>query len=185
MTEHVKIFLTAEALTELEDQYVDNPQDLRKELQGFVKTIYASVKTTEMNKTLMCQVQEEVDGVKKFTPKQIPFAEIDFSKYKCVHNPEWKPKDIENPGVYELAVGDNTWKKLESSTMYYMIRLEKFNESVEESKKIPVPTCFEEIMFQEFLAPTMNLIMKKITKGCDDEFEQLNKAENVKPTEKK
>lgn len=180
MVEKVKFILDLDALTELEDQYIDKPQELRKELQQFIKNMFTNTKATELNKTLLCNMEVEEDGKRIIKQTPIPFKDIDFTKYKVIHNPEWKPKDIQNPAVYELAVGDSTWKKLLVDAQYFLVRIDKYNTSLTKGKKADVPTCFEEILYLQLITPTMNLILKQVGKVCEDEFEELNKAEDKK-----
>ena len=186
MVEKIKLYLDEDALTELQDQYMDKETELRKELQAFIKNMFVNTKGAELNKTLVCGMEVEEDGKRVTKNEPVPFKDIDFTKFVVKFNPSWKPKEIDNPTYYELAVGDATYKKLVTEAQYFMIRVDKYNGSIsKDKKKADVPTCFEECMYQNLYQPTMSLIMKKVGNVCDDEFEELNKLEDAPKEEAK
>ena len=186
MVEKIKLYLDEDALTELQDQYMDKETELRKELQAFIKNMFVNTKGAELNKTLVCGMEVEEDGKRVTKNEPVPFKDIDFTKFVVKFNPSWKPKEIDKPTYYELAVGDATYKKLVTEAQYFMIRVDKYNGSIsKDKKKADVPTCFEECMYQNLYQPTMSLIMKKVGNVCDDEFEELNKLEDAPKEEAK
>lgn len=186
MVEKIKFFLGEDSLTELTDQYMDKETELRKELQTFVKNMFVNTKGTELNKTLVCGMEVEENGKKVTKQEPVPFKDIDFDKYIVKFNPDWKPKEIEKPTYYELAVGDATYKKLVTEAQHFMIRVDKYNGSIsKDKKKADVPTCFEECIYQNLYQPTMQLIMKKVGDVCEDEFAELNKLEDAPKEEAK
>lgn len=186
MVEKIKLYLDEDALTELQDQYMDKETELRKELQAFIKNMFVNTKGAELNKTLVCGMEVEENGKKVMKQEPIPFKDIDFTKYVVKFDPSWKPKEIPNPTFYELSVGDATYKKLVAEAQYFLVRIGKYNGSIsKDKKKADVPACFEECMFQNLYQPTMQLIMKKVGSVCDDEFEELNKLEDAPKEEAK
>lgn len=200
MVEHVRVFLDGDALTELEDLYVGNESDLRKAIQKFITNIYKGTKQSQITKTLYCNIESDGENgqrVTKLTP--IPYKEVDFTKYVVKHNPNWKPKGIDDVKYYELAVGEATWKKLQDFAIQFMAIVDKYNESLFPDKKdlleyqetltttdktikaklAPIPECFEHIIQEHLAGPVMELINSKLGKICEDEFAELEKKEET------
>lgn len=209
MVEHVRVFMDPDMRTELDDIYIGREQELRKEVQTYVKNLFVDTKVNQMNKTIVCRVEREGDDIERtrlVREEPIPFKEIDFTKIKVRHDPKWRP-DVEEPekmAYYELAVGDATWKKLQECATHFLVRIFKFNESIltpsqaeeykktgtkpsgltklQEKKWIEENICFENIMQVYLYTPIANLIIKQAGKPCEDEFAELEKKESEKPS---
>ena len=108
----VKVFMTEDALAELEDRYDENPEDLRKIVRDKIRELVKSAKMAKIQKIIIANIENEVTKANK--QENFPLKDFKLEKYDLKSDSDWLPKDFEEDETkfYSVKVGANTWKYL-------------------------------------------------------------------------
>ena len=182
----VKVFMTEDALAELEDKYDEKPEDLRKVVRDKIRECVKSAKMAILQKTVVASIENE--DTKQGKPENFPLKGFKLEKYTHKSDPDWLPKDFDEDDTkyYSIKVGANTWKYLVIFCQLWGIRVEKWNDSLgkddpkRKDKLIEKSECREQV-FHEQLIPTITReLVNAVGDEFDDEFKEIDKAESDK-----
>jgi len=186
----VKVFMTEDALAELEDKYDEKPEDLRKVVRDKIRECVKSAKMAILQKTVVASIENE--ETKQGKPENFPLKDFKLEKYTHKSDPNWLPKDFDEDDTkyYSIKVGANTWKYLVIFCQLWGIRVEKWNDSLgkddpkRKDKLIEKSECREQV-FHEQLIPTITReLVNAVGDEFDDEFKEIDKAEADKKKKK-
>ena len=186
----VKVFMTEDALAELEDKYDEKPEDLRKVVRDKIRECVKSAKMAILQKTVVASIENE--DTKQGKPENFPLKGFKLEKYTHKSDPDWLPKDFDEDDTkyYSIKVGANTWKYLVIFCQLWGIRVEKWNDSLgkddpkRKDKLIEKSECREQV-FHEQLIPTITReLVNAVGDEFDDEFKEIDKAEADKKKKK-
>jgi len=182
----VKVFMTEDALAELEDKYDEKPEDLRKVVRDKIRELVKSAKMAMLQKTVVANIEDE--DTKRGKQETFPLKDFKLEKHTHKSDPDWLPKDFDEDDTkyYSIKVGANTWKYLVIFCQLWGIRVEKWNDSLgkddprRKDKIIEKSECREQV-FHEQLIPTITQeLVNAVGDEFDDEFKEIDKAESAK-----
>lgn len=187
----VKVFLTEDALTQLEDAYLDKEDELRKLIFNKVKELAKGGKMCKIQKNFAAQIWNPEE--KKFKQEVYSLKKERLEDYDPGDNPEWIPKEMdkEDTKYYALQVGDKTWEYLVVICQVLVARITKFNESLDMSRedhkeqKMELPECREQIFHEQLIQLVTGKIMESVADEFEEEFKEINKSEDEKKKEPK
>lgn len=180
----LKVFLTEEALVDLEDDYVDKEDELHKFMFGNIKVLAKQAKMILRSKQFTAIVINE-DGEQE--QKIIKLKEFDLEKFTVESNPDWIPEnlDIDDCKPYIIKVGNKTMSRLKTHTQIYQAKVDLYNKSMSATPKkleeAKPATCIEQIIHEQLIGPIMNKLSILDDAELDEEFEQVNKPKSKKP----
>ena len=182
--QEVKIFLSEDALVELEDAYIEKKKDLRAQISEQVKILYKGAKMTKVHHMIIVNLKSEnVDnGERVLKAEQVPLKNVELKKYNLPHNPDWIPENMEKDDTktYVLKVGDNTWKYLLYFVKIYCVKIDLYNDKLLSNEKSEIakqPACFEQVLHEQLISGLNAIISKNMDKIFDAEFEEVHKEE--------
>jgi len=183
----VKVFMTEDALAELEDKYDEKPEDLRKVVRDKIRELVKSAKMAKLQKTVIANI--EVDEKKSENKQeQFPLKDFKLEKYVFKSDSDWLPKDFDEDDTkyYSIKVGSNTWKYLLMFCQLWGVRIEKWNDSLgkddpkRKDKFMETPECREQILHEQLIPTITRELVNAVGDEFDDEFKEIDKAESAK-----
>ena len=187
----IKVFMTEDALAELEDKYDDKPEDLRKIVRDKIRELVKSAKMAKIQKIIIANIEDEETKIGK--QESFPLKDFKLEKYDLKSDSDWLPKDFEEDETkfYSVKVGANTWKYLIMFCQFFGIRVEKWNDSVgkddkrRKDKLIDVPECREQVFHEQLIPAITQELVNAVGDEFDDEFKEIDKAESDKKKKEK
>jgi len=180
---YLQVFLNEDALTQLEDEFVDKDDDLRHLIYDPVKTLAKQAKMIQLNKQFVANVMNDDQQNEQ---KPIKLKEFDLDKFAPKSDTEWLPENVtkEEAKPYKIRVGDKTWGLLETFFKLYDARVSLYNESLDrgdkdyEKKKAKPAECWQQIIHEQLIGPVMQKLDKSIDKELEDEFKEVYKPKS-------
>ncbi len=185
----LKVFMNIDALGQLEDEFIDEEDALRKFMFENVKVIARSAKmVTKTQKSFSANVidklKQKEDGGNPTKRETIKLKEFKLEKFSVKSDPDWIPKEADEDDItsYVLKVGDKTQAFLEKYCQIFNAKVHLYNKNLDhkvkgfnEERDVAQPAvCFEQIIHEQLIGPVMQKITASIDKEFDDEFEQVN-----------
>jgi len=182
----VKVFMTEDALAELEDKYDEKPEDLRKVVRDKIRELVKSAKMAKLQKTVIANIEDE--DTKQGKQETFPLKDFKLEKYDHKSDPDWLPKDFDEDDTkyYSVKVGSNTWKYLIIFCQLWGIRVEKWNDSLgkddprRKDKLIEASECREQVFHEQLIPTVTRELVNAVGDEFDDEFKDIDKAEATK-----
>lgn len=130
MPQTLTIALTDTFYDEVEDAFIDKPQDAHQFIWGLIKGMCKDAKAGKLNKSCSVNLLDEITGQVK--PEFVKLKDLDLTKYDLPSDPNWLPKDMEKKDVrnWEHKVTDKTMEYIKLYCQFVGIRFERYNESV-------------------------------------------------------
>jgi len=187
----VKVFMTEDALAELEEKYEEKPEDLRKVIRDKIRELVKSAKMTKLQKIIIANIEDPDTKVNK--QDQFPLGDYKLEKFDLKSDTDWLPEDFDEDDTkyYSVKVGANTWKYLIMFCQVFGVRVKIWNDSIDsddtkrKDKLIDVPECKEQV-FHEQLNPVITReLVNAVGDEFDDEFKEIDKAEADKKKKEK
>ncbi len=174
----LKVFLTEEALVDLEDDYIDKEDELHRFMFDNIKVLAKQAKQIVRGKQFMATVIDE-EGLQN-NKKIIKLKEFDLEKFTLKSDPDWIPDNFDTDDCKHLVtkVGDKTMNRLKTYVQVYQARVHLYNKSLKNSnqklEEAKPAECFEQIVHEQLNGPVMDKLAKLDDKELDDEYEQIN-----------
>ena len=187
----VKVFMTEDALAELEEKYEEKPEDLRKVIRDKIRELVKSAKMTKLQKLVIANIQDP--DTKQNKQDQFPLGDYKLEKYDLKSDSDWLPKDFDEDDTkyYSVKVGANTWKYLIMFCQVFGIRVKIWNDSIDsddskrKDKLIDVPECKEQVFHEQLVPVITRELDNAVGDEFDDEFKEIDKAEADKKKKEK
>lgn len=179
----LKVFLTEDALVDLEDDYVDKGDELREFMFGNIKVLAKQAKMIVRSKQFMATAIDE-DG--KQEQKAIKLKEFDLKKFTLDSDETWIPEnlDVDDCKPYVIKVGPKTIGRLETYVQVYNARVSIYNKSLKNSnqklEEAKPAKCFEQIIHEQLIGPVLDKLGKLDDRELDEEFEEINNPKSKK-----
>ncbi len=187
----VKVFMTEDALAELEDKYDDKPEDLRKVIRDKIRELVKSAKMAKLQKLVIANIEDE--DTKQAKQDSFPLKDFNLERHTLKSDPKWLPEDFDEDDTraYSIKVGSNTWKYLLLFVQLFGCRIDKWNDSIgkDDSKRkdklIDTPDCREQVFHEQLLPTITRELVNAVGDEFDDEFKDIDKEESDKKKEDK
>jgi len=187
----IKVFMTEDALAELEDKYDDKPEDLRKVIRDKIRELVKSAKMAKLQKIVIANIEDE--DTKQGKQDSFPLKDFNLEKHTLKSDTKWLPKDFEEEDTktYSIKVGANTWKYLLLFVQLFGCRIDKWNDSIgkddpkRKDKIIETPDCREQVFHEQLLPTITRELVNAVGDEFDEEFKDIDKAESDKKKEDK
>jgi len=187
----IKVFMTEDALAELEDKYDDKPEDLRKVIRDKIRELVKSAKMAKLQKLVIANIEDE--DTKQAKQDSFPLKDFNLEKHTLKTDSNWLPEDFEEEDTraYSIKVGANTWKYLLLFVQLFGVRIDKWNDSIgkddpkRKDKIIDIPDCREQVFHEQLLPTITKELVNAVGDEFDDEFKDIDKAESDKKKEDK
>jgi len=195
----LKIFMTEESLIELEEEYIDKPEDLRNLVFGYLLKLTKEAKSTLRNKQFGANVIDtEMQEDKGGNPQKVDKIKLkNYDLKKCTRplNPDWIPENLEKDDckVYKIKVGNKTFERLvvygqlhEARVRLYCKNLDESVPGFDEDRDKPKPAeCLEQIIHEQCISHIVDILDKIDEKEQRAEFKEINDPDAKKKEDRK
>ena len=180
MTKQIKLFMKNTVHEALLYQYEDKGADLRALFFHFLTPLGKQGKITKLHGVLSCMLMGD-DGKLKQT--DIKIKDVEFKKFEIAENPNWRPAGIAAADlvVHEQVISDGLYDDLMYFGKVFCARLAEYNKSLDpkiknyQKAKAPMPSCIEQIIFENVIGQIAETINKNMDTNYDAEFEEIEK----------
>ena len=182
MNHVLKIFMTKNTLTTLEDHFIDSNSTVHRFFYEKLRELAKTSSVCDDQRSVQVNIVEEG----KMVQKEFPYKEINLEAFTIPENSSWRPEIEEGElAIFEMKVGEKTFQHLVNFGRISAIGADKFNKSIPKIgekldprfKELEVPECFEEFINNSLSQPIVTLLQKSAQDIFDKENEEIEAEE--------